>query len=1717
MTKKLFAILLALILSVTCLVSPAMASQANAQPSESPDMAFIPAEYQGKDDQITTQSTEKDDTQIKILVSVGDGETVFLQTGDLDLAVASADNQQMELRAAESAMESALGEAVEVEHYFSLVFNGFSFTGERWMVDAINQVEGLSAMESPVFELVEPEEEDTNIDLTPSMDISTGMTGAVNAWDLGYTGEGMVVAIIDTGIKQTHEAFSVAPEGAKIDEAYLDELFEKYGDLMHCKNTDGVYYSAKMPYNWDYFDGDHIPNHTQSNHGSHVAGIVAGNNGDDFKGIAPDAQIISLQIFNKAGGATVDLMLASMEDCAYLGVDAVNMSLGIANGFETYEWPANFGPVYEALEKAGVAVCLAAGNDAHAYISTAYGNWNQSMWQWLSSNPDHGKIGCPGTYVGSFTVGNTVNVNKKSGDVFKLNGKEYIPAKSASSGVPDYAGIAAGSYDVVDCGIGTPEQYAAAGNLTGKIVLVERGGQYNGATMSFNLKCQYAAEAGAMGILVYNNVSGTMNVAAASTIPFGTLTQAEGQEILAAMGKGDRVKMNLSHDFSYKSVTMVKSSSWGPTAQLSLKPEISAPGNNIVSADGTKSKADDAYTKKTGTSMATPAVAGGILLMKQHLKTIFPDATAPELTELCYDFLMSTAGHANAFVRHQGSGVMNLEKAMATKTYLTSTEDKRPKLELDDSETGEFQISFKIHNADSVSKTYDVSLTALTEGTFTMEYQGWHTTRAGINMSAELSRRWGHWLVNPTPETVTLCNGTIKDVSNWCTLEGTKAVTVKAGETVTLTMTLKANAELMDYFAENCPSGMYLEGWINLTDRDAENGVDLSIPYLGFVGDWDYPAMIDEAWWWQEPYGVNNMAQMYVSNVHGGIFLGHGDAEQGLGLNYYWDETGETYLPDRNAISPNGDGYLDALTSLEFSLLRQPRTVKLMIEYADGTVNEAYNKSYSFRRESHDSVSSSTTGLSYSGLYWDYQATELEENETALYVLEAYLDHDEFKLEDNKFARIEIPFTKDTIAPVVTAIDGGVEILDANYIAYYAVYADAQRNEMLFEDGIFAMERGVKETYKTDLSEYFVAVADYARNEAFYYVKDGVVYEMEAAGFDHGRTIVGETHMLAYSSSISNQQVEFAWYSFNDKLDQQPVRLTEIEKSSDDLETPSYKSHSDIVGMARTSDGTVYASSMSFLYTIDPVTFEKTKVAEWVTEGKKDTSVYAFQIAPGTDDIYAIVGYNGSASSGIQMCRVDLENYQLVPVWPLQLSQFRRGFDFVDADTIVMMAAYKNDTFQFMNIHDGSVESTLNLGLKDTSKYRNGLPGFYGHTSSMLYDEVENCVYLGGCMSFNRESRDDESIIWKCDLDTGVLDFMVPGYAHGKGLFALTFLEDILPADEQKCVYYRQEIAPTCDTEGYTLHTCADCGHEYRDNFVPALGHTYEGIVTEPTCTDMGYTTYTCTVCGDSYVADYTKPVDHEFVEVVIEPTCTEAGYTIYMCECGYEEIGDVVDPVGHDYEEVVIEPTCEDYGYTMYVCAVCGDSFVSGYTAPVCPAEKFTDVDTKQWYHEGICYVIRNGLMNGKSETVFAPTANLTRAELVTVLYRMAGSPSVEDLEHPFADVADDTWYTDAVIWAYNAEVVKGISNTAFAPNANITREQIAAILYRYAGAEAVEEDSLKDFADAGKVNTYAVDAMNWAVSVGLINGVAESELAPQGNATRAQIATILMRYCEG
>ena len=182
------------------------------------------------------------------------------------------------------------------------------------------------------------------------------------------------------------------------------------------------------------------------------------------------------------------------------------------------------------------------------------------------------------------------------------------------------------------------------------------------------------------------------------------------------------------------------------------------------------------------------------------------------------------------------------------------------------------------------------------------------------------------------------------------------------------------------------------------------------------------------------------------------------------------------------------------------------------------------------------------------------------------------------------------------------------------------------------------------------------------------------------------------------------------------------------------------------------------------------------------------------------------------------------------------------------------------------------------------------------------------------------------------------------------------------------------------------------------------------------------------------------------------------------------------------------------------------------------CPSKNFTDVDTTQWYHESIDYVVEKGMMNGVSSTSFAPDADTTRGMIVTILYRLEGSPAAASAVS-FDDVAADEYYADAVAWASANGIVTGYDSSRFGPNDQITREQLAAILYRYAGFKKYDVSKTSDlsaYTDSASVSDYAADALEWANAEGLVNGMGDGRIAPQGSAVRAQAATILMRFCE-
>lgn len=315
-------------------------------------------------------------------------------------------------------------------------------------------------------------------------------------------------------------------------------------------------------------------------------------------------------------------------------------------------------------------------------------------------------------------------------------------------------------------------------------------------------------------------------------------------------------------------------------------------------------------------------------------------------------------------------------------------------------------------------------------------------------------------------------------------------------------------------------------------------------------------------------------------------------------------------------------------------------------------------------------------------------------------------------------------------------------------------------------------------------------------------------------------------------------------------------------------------------------------------------------------------------------------------------------------------------------------------------------------------------------------------------------------------------------------------------------------------------------------------------VTTEATCTEPGVRTRTCTDPGCAETETESIPaLGHDWGEWVVaqEPTAETTGYRYHLCaRCNTREGEDIPKLHEHAWNAGVVtqKPTATEPGVKTFTCTICGATKTESIPAtglpgtcpggPTCPGYAFRDMPVPaDWSHEGLDYCIYRGYVAGTSASTVSPTGVCTRAQLVSILYRMQGEPTtvkgyeLAKLRAPFDDVPRGQWYTDAIWWAKLTGVVAGTSATTFDPEGEITREQLAVILYNYtqqfAPGSIPAAGSLAGFPDAGSVSSWARTEMAWAVGNGLISGTGSggvAYLSPQGSATRAQVAAILMRF---
>ncbi len=850
-------------------------------------------------------------------------------------------------------------------------------------------------------------------------------------------------------------------------------------------SVSNLYYSAKIPFQFDYGDKDKDGNPGEKgSHGTHVASTAAGNVGvnDAVMGVAPQAQIINMNVFKSTGGASYADILAALEDCILLGVDVANLSLGSDCGYIDYDSEDAFTKslldVFERTGESGVSLAVAAGNAYNAAYGDAFGG------KALASNPDYGLVSEPSTYGESLSVAAVSNGMVK-GPYVTVGGKNLAYQDSATisedeNAKPFRSLSARGSIEyVVVPNYGAEEDYAGL-DLTGKIALVQRGGG-----MYYEQKERNAANAGAIGMLVYNNVPGMLYMSITDwKIPCAFISQAAGEYMKQQETKTLSVA---SADALVKSPTygMADFSSWGATPELTLKPEITAPGAGIYAA------VPGGYESMDGTSMASPHAAGGMAIVQQALKARDNSMTGAQRKHMTDTLLMSTAhviyddNGVPYSPRKQGAGLMSINDAVNTRGYLSVEGMERPKLELKDDPAmkGVYTMTFTVHNTGSDTLYYDVTPLVLTD-----------TTEAYVNGNQqEFSTISGSSRLLPHTFTTNCENN---------------RVAVAPGKTADVTVTVTVTGEGRKMLAQ-FPNGSYVEGFVTLTQVAADGSaltdpIDLGLPFLAFYGDWTKAPIMDSTDYWETLDGSASQAQAYMNTAFSSS--SENTVDTYLGDNNY---TTVPYLADRNAISPNNDDFMDSLTGIYTGLLRNTKSLKYTITGANGQVYYSKDCEYvgkSIYSYDYYRIVPAGVDAEYDGIEpWygtDSHNAKLPNNTKATVTIEATLPYGD-GVGTNQKHSWSFPITIDTEEPhadnlKVTESEGryylSLDVSDNQYVAAVVFY-NIKNSEMLYGMQGFGEDKPgvtshIKEYDITGFGETFgMIVHDYAGNSKVYTVR----------------------------------------------------------------------------------------------------------------------------------------------------------------------------------------------------------------------------------------------------------------------------------------------------------------------------------------------------------------------------------------------------------------------------------------------------------------------------------------------------------------------------------------------------------------------------------------------------------------------------------------------------
>ncbi|MFR6141737.1 MAG: cell wall-binding repeat-containing protein [Finegoldia sp.] len=826
----------------------------------------------------------KADQEVKVIVETNDKAAIQKEPNVKSARFSKAVKaSEAEVKKTSENIETKLKKEnvkVNKEEEFSAVITGFSAKVKAKDIDKLRKQPGVKKVTAQM------KAERPKGGATPNLATAPNMIKANTLWDqYKFSGQGMLISIIDTGVDPSHKDMKLSPD---IKSKYSSE--GEVNKVIKENGLKGKWYNRKVPYGYNYADeSDEIRDSGIGGyHGMHVAGIVAANGdaeNEGVRGVAPNAQLLAMKVFsNDALVSTVyeEVWLKAIDDSIKLGADVLNMSLGMGSGYSR----DGISPTNEAFNKAkaaGVVCAVAMGNDRVT-------NWGGDGKTNLAINPDFGTTGHPAVADPSYAVASMENTNLRGRNVL-VEGTDIAISTGTAEGADEDTTTEYREY--VHVGLGNTEEQYNGQDVTGKIVLAERG------EGSFNDKAQLAKTKGAAGIVIYNSPEGNnlsfMSGMENKEFPSVFISYEAGQQLIKLLEEKPQQKINITKVQSVKndkSGQMSEFSSWGITPDLRLKPDIAGVGGQIYSTIN-----EDKYTMMSGTSMATPQVAGASALVMQRLYDAHmlkrtddgkPDPKQEYLTVLV---MMNTAtpvkdtevkGASLYTPKQQGAGLVDLEKAATTHVTVTATGGK------DTKEDGKLELG---EVGDQFNATFKLKNYSKNDITFTPKY---------ISLRDEVK------------------DGRYTEHSSVAEEKTLPQVTVKANSEETYTATISTKGIDKNQFAQ---------GYVMF---DSKTNPTLSVPYTGFKGDWSQPQFIDNM-----PDFSNEVNYKPIVYPDGGVYKsGFMRRQEKGGWNYWnaWNVDGKPTV----FVNSNKQEGMNAEVSPVISIMRNALDVKYDILDKDG-------------------------------------------------------------------------------------------------------------------------------------------------------------------------------------------------------------------------------------------------------------------------------------------------------------------------------------------------------------------------------------------------------------------------------------------------------------------------------------------------------------------------------------------------------------------------------------------------------------------------------------------------------------------------------------------------------------------------------------------------------------------------------------------------------------